>query len=1528
MAAPISGVHKRLKSSETPWREKLKLGRMAWKSRRVVLPRREQVLLDWATSALIQHYAKKTLLEEQILQELWLFLEDILKSTRLKSLARSGSIFLNSSFNQVITATLSNACQQAAAHTNFIPNVLDCMEVILAQPTLAAVLLSRYDACVELLRSMLCLTVRLCAANIQESVPSLLSLLVTVLDKCTSLQRQQHKHTKVFQSVCEELLAPAVCCCWVLNNHSKMLSSTRTEVITKIQENLHQGLFIRENAAAFEKHLCDTPGSSSVGNKGVELYFHQLDQLAKDRLDPSMSKLCALPAGGIEDAVLLYLPAAFNSFLASAACTDTTRTGFAMLQTLCGFTRLTAENDMETAENVQEEGCMDVDAEVDKREVSFKAQEKRLVATRDLLQTALDRNIYRALDDAMSGGKQLAWLRKLLHTLLQTPTTTTAARLDCMRLTAARLDCMRLLLDMNHQVVAPRLADVWTCSWLLLDIMDLDSAVQVSQDNLLCRLLETYAKLRQVDTLLVAMLEAVVKNQNQLSFSKTFSPLTLQRWSELVQGLPVGLAMEIWQGMLNKLQEQYQLDLPQLKCTSACLEQMTTLLALFLLHLRLWDVNITSPTATRVDQLMASTCSSVISPLFKLCLATKQVDEYLHFSALHLCHTWCQLHMLSIHMKGSKHSNESVPNLGVHEEWWDFSLQYPHMSPGEWSTLCQKLLKADSKRIRYVLEMLCLQKVKMLRMLTSTSEEETVKRRIENAINFATSSCATDEVKESAWDGQVTSVTSDSYSTAHWYLLCSNIGLIVPLCTQRQLALLAHYLLQTVVGESCPNMSARLVSRAMISADLLQSATYLELLPMQEAMITAILRGLADSVDCMNASVIRLCVKVLQELSEDSHPVSATTGPEEDTPQLSKAITSAAVALQSLQKAVQKKCTVYLSGKQLQMMCHYFKVLKRLPLQCLSGVSSVRCVLGCLAVNCLLGASHSVSDCAPAVLRTNLEVLRDVMTGQKKTSLWQALDAAVTMKCLLLTCERTQDKSQSMSLDDTYQDLMYHLLWSVVRSAEGTSILPSFTTHLCEAMRSLSQSPASRDGHRLDLRAPHERHRLDWLFISAGCTLSAGLMVMQNKVKVPAAQGDIIASCTRQLAMSVAAVVHMPSIDLPAVTTAMAAALRVQMAESQVGEDWTPCIERHVCSLKTMLTEIQANLQNIRACLGFLKTVAGGVPKWQAVLPEEFEPTVYNLAVQLLLGVHSTNKEEPSESASSPDMADVVAEAEALLLIVCRCSQPEQFCTYIEGLQQHLDCDTSVCAGLQLWQLVLREEWKDEKRDAVNSILPQLVLQLQVLLQKSCSKVTVDDVLKQTVVPSLLTTAAMLQFGQGSLPDHVAGAALHGCLSVQMQSLPGKTFAAAFHATCRVLTSLLQHHTKVARNAVPSLMACCRTLLVALVHEGRQDKGSVDSADAVLCAGDFERLVAALVQKVDLTRTAAFLVAEYVSELQHGTLHPDVKKSLVPSVYLLLDVCGMHGSKLLGTALDPGLREIYKALHMDYSRYHKYRGKV
>ncbi|CAH1262507.1 URB2 [Branchiostoma lanceolatum] len=1429
-AIPTAGVHKRLKSAETPWREKLKLGRMAWRSRRVVLPRREQVLLDWATSTLIQHHTKKAVLEEQILQEMWLFLEDILKSTRLQTLARSGSIFLNSSFNQVITAILSNACQPEATHLNLIPTVLDCMEVILAQPTLAAVLLSRYDTCVELLKSMLCLTVRLCVTDIQESVPSLLSSLVTVLDKCSSLQRQQHKHTKVFQSVCEELLAPAACCCWVLNNHSKVPPSATSNVIIKIQEHIHQGLFFRENAAAYEKHLCDTTDSPSVGSKGVELYFQQLDQLLKNTVDPSMFKMCAIPAGGIGDAILQHLPAAFNSFLTSPACTDITRTGFAMLQTLCGFTLplSTARNDIET-EKSQEEESMDVEADV---EVGVKTQEKRLVALRDLLQIALDLDIYRALDDTTSGGRQLAWLRQLLHTLLQIPPPATAARLDC----------VRLLLDMNHQVVAPRLADIWTCSWLLLD-EDVAPAVQVSQDKLLCRLLETYAKLRQVDTLVVAMLDAVQKNQDQLSYSKTFPPVTLQRWSELVQSLPIGLAMEIWHRMLNKLQEQYQpAEKPQLECTPACLEQMTTLLSLFLVHLKLWDVNITSPMATRVDQLMASTCSSVISPLLKLCLGTKQVDKYLHFSALHLCHTWCQLHMLSTHMKGSKHSNESVPNLGVNEEWWDFSLQYPDMSPGDWSTLCHKL--ATSKRIRYVLEMLCLQKVKMLRMLTRTSEQDTVKRRIENAINFVTVTCTTDEVNEHAWDGQVTSVTSNNYPTAHWYLLCSHIGLIAPVCTQHQLALLAHDLLQTVVSESCPKSSAGLVTRAMISADLLRSAPYLELLPMQEAMITAIISGLADTVNCSRSTAtVRLCVKVLQELSEDTHPESVITGPEEDTPPLSKAITSAVVTLQSLQKDVQKRCSVNQTKEQLQKMCSYFKVLKQVPLQCLSDVSSVRCVLGCLAVNYLLGASHSMSDCATAVLRTSLEVLRDVMTGQKKTSLWQTLDAAVTMKCLLLTCQQTQlqNMSQSTAVKDIYQDLMYHLLWSVVRSAEGTSTLPSYTTHLCQALQSLSKSAAPGDGHRLD-----------WLFISAGCTLSAGLMVTQNKVKVPAAQADIITSCTRQLAVRVAAVV--PSVDLPAVTTAMAAALRVQMADSQVGEDWTPRIERQVSSLQTMLTEIQDNLQSIRACLGFLKTVAGGVPKWQAVLPEEFGPTVYNLVVQLLLKIHSTNNKESSEAALSMDITDIVAEAEALLLIVCRCSQPEQFSTYIQGLQQHLDCDTSVCAALQLWQLVLREEWKDERRDSLNSIAPQLVLQLQVLLQKSSSKVTADDVIKQTVVPGLLTTAAILQFGQ--------------------------------------------------------------------------DNGSVDSADVVLCAGDFGRLVAALVQKVDLTKTAAFLVAEYVNELQHGTLHPEVKKSLVPSVYLLLDVCGMHGSKLLVTALHPGLREIYKALHADYNRYHKYRGKV
>lgn len=45
-------------------------------------------------------------------------------------------------------------------------------------------------------------------------------------------------------------------------------------------------------------------------------------------------------------------------------------------------------------------------------------------------------------------------------------------------------------------------------------------------------------------------------------------------------------------------------------------------------------------------------------------------------------------------------------------------------------------------------------------------------------------------------------------------------------------------------------------------------------------------------------------------------------------------------------------------------------------------------------------------------------------------------------------------------------------------------------------------------------------------------------------------------------------------------------------------------------------------------------------------------------------------------------------------------------------------------------------------------------------------------------------------------------------------------------------------------------------------------------------------------------------------------------------MYSLLDLCGEHELKLVHVALDDAGKDLFKRLHEDYTRLHKYRGHV
>ncbi|KAJ3593217.1 hypothetical protein NHX12_005553 [Muraenolepis orangiensis] len=90
MAAIYSGIHLKLKSTGTPWENKLKLARFAFISSQCVMPNKEQVLLDWTTHALTGFYSKKVEFPDTVLKGLWCYLDDLLHSKKLHLLLSQG----------------------------------------------------------------------------------------------------------------------------------------------------------------------------------------------------------------------------------------------------------------------------------------------------------------------------------------------------------------------------------------------------------------------------------------------------------------------------------------------------------------------------------------------------------------------------------------------------------------------------------------------------------------------------------------------------------------------------------------------------------------------------------------------------------------------------------------------------------------------------------------------------------------------------------------------------------------------------------------------------------------------------------------------------------------------------------------------------------------------------------------------------------------------------------------------------------------------------------------------------------------------------------------------------------------------------------------------------------------------------------------------------------------------------------------------------------------------------------------------
>lgn len=150
---------------------------------------------------------------------------------------------------------------------------------------------------------------------------------------------------------------------------------------------------------------------------------------------------------------------------------------------------------------------------------------------------------------------------------------------------------------------------------------------------------------------------------------------------------------------------------------------------------------------------------------------------------------------------------------------------------------------------RLLLKLLTLQQMKKVLLDTPLLSEPNTAALLNSAAQFilAKSELELSLDGEQVWDGQIASVTSSSYPAAHWYLITSNLPLIAPYLTGEDVGCVADMLVgsllsrQTNGGKGCPPGS---LSVSLVSSQLVQSPVLAEL----PSLFSATVCSLSDRI--------------------------------------------------------------------------------------------------------------------------------------------------------------------------------------------------------------------------------------------------------------------------------------------------------------------------------------------------------------------------------------------------------------------------------------------------------------------------------------------------------------------------------------------------------------------------------------------------------------------------------------------------------------------------------------------------------
>ncbi|CAM9973782.1 unnamed protein product [Lampetra planeri] len=865
-----------LKGSRTPWPEKLKLARAAWSSPRCLLPNKEQLLLDWACNSLSSYYSRKLPLGPGVATQLWAFLGEVLGSARVRGEGRPVS--LRAPVAQMLVERLCELAGLRAAEgagaggaeleTPSPATLLACFQDILRTPPLRTILAAKLELLARLLRALLTMACRSllppapAAASREErarrggaapvsssdspSVASLLQVLSQTLALYAATQRQQVNPQRVFRLLTGQLLGPAVVLRHLLLSeggiaalgaaqeppptlprdpaageaHAGARAPVARDIRSRLEAAVAAALFHADLLPSYRDELLPprldaaggskeqhrkAPGKSSSGLAPLRTILDVVSSpgvagwdgaSAADDVDP-------VPCGAVP---LLYrqLLEAYGGSSDSAAilCFRALRRMVAALGVEPGDAAAAAA----VAGEEEAEGtgaASNIDALGSRHTLLALDQLLSAVAAADVYNVAVDR--------IQHGALQFAFYERLAAALLARPSSALPAWHRC----------LRSLLGLNHLILEPHLQALVSIAWLGPEPPE--PRGRKARDALLCVLLATYAKLRQLAKPLGAAFSSLCRDDDddgspRGSSSRLVGTALGDKLSECLAELPAGQAADVWELALEAVRSR----LPPPGAPerggprwARPLPSVALLLHAVLFRARSPDASWPAPAVARATRLMEATLREALAPLLLLCRAEggagAETAPALE-AALTLAHTWAELDLCfqlncpryrspgrdaaagAVTGGGAETVNDGGDDGGDDGGFaadasvgtYDFRCLAPAVPARVWRELTRPLRRSGggdgaSGRARFLLATLSVQKVRALSLRRAVAGSRGYARGLRRAAHLAVRLAPwADGARQAPWDGELASVDEASRAAAHWRLVLGHLPLLLP----------------------------------------------------------------------------------------------------------------------------------------------------------------------------------------------------------------------------------------------------------------------------------------------------------------------------------------------------------------------------------------------------------------------------------------------------------------------------------------------------------------------------------------------------------------------------------------------------------------------------------------------------------------------------------------------------------------------------------------------------------------------------